>query len=1122
MPHKPASADEELLADLLARYDDCLASGETGPAQEQPPDELRDRLEEDVACLRLLQSLRPPLTPNNPSEDQPTDDAGDCAARGESRYEILDLHATGGIGRVWRARDGAIGRCVALKDLHPAKARQRTLRSRFLREAQITGQLQHPGIVPVYDVVTRPAPDAPGGVEFFYTMRFIEGRTLSEAARDYHRKRAVGAAGALDLIGLLNAFISACNTLAYANARGVVHRDLKGANVVLGDFGEVVVVDWGFAKVLRGWDGPSLAAKVEDEPGPVSLQASPGEGDTPSLPGDVMGTPAYMAPEQAAGRPDCVDHRADVYGLGAILYEILTGQPPYPGDDAAEVLRRVRTETLRSPSQVRPGIPWPLEAVCLKAMARDPAGRYDSAVELAREVQHWLADEPVQAYPEPLLAWLGRWARRHKPAVAGAVALLLTAVAAGVIGVVLLEKEQARVAAVRAEADRQQAVAEARARAELAAHVYYQRIALAEREVTAGNISRAIQYLADCPPVQRGWEWHCLQRQCRADQLILRGHTAAVATVVFSPDGRQLVSGSHDRTIRFWDAATGMPLRTLTGHTDAVYALAFTPNGRRFASASWDRTVRLWDPATGRELRSFGPHKGEVYRLALSPDGRYIASATGADVLTVWDADTGAKLLTRTSRESFFGLAFSPTQPGVLAASYYRTIRLLSIPSGEELATLTGHNSVVKYLAFSRDGRLLASGDGDLLLGDRGTVRVWDPQSGRTLYTFQGHTDPIYSLAFSLDSRYLASASQDKTAKLWDLWTGQEALTLRGHTDTVRSLAFGLDGSRLATASADSTIRIWDATPWTEEGSAADVRTVPSLGGRGVGAVFSPDGRSVASGTEGPAVKVWDADTGKERFSAPLTIWSCTMTYSPDGKVLAAGRNDGSVLLLDAATGRSLGSLQERRLGPIYSVAFSPDGRYVAAGGWWRMVQIWDLERREPVRSLARHSQPVLAIAFDPTGCFLATAGYDQTVLIWDVQAGEPIQTLTGHGSRVQGLAFSSDGRSMASASHDGTVRLWDTTTWQLVRVLHGHAAGVSGLAFSPDGRRLASAGDDWVVRVWDVKTGGELRTLRGHDDRVYSVAFSPDGRRLVSASHDRSVKIWELSPDEDEGKDRD
>jgi serine/threonine-protein kinase len=356
-------------------------------------------------------------------------DAADVGRTLGGRYTLLRARGRGGMGRVWLARDEVLGREVALKELLADRADLEAQRRRLLREAQITGQLQHPGIVPVYDVVGDPA-----GGRLFYTMRFVEGRTLREAVRAFHKRRGQGGADRLELLALLNAFATVCDTIAYAHSRGVLHRDLKGENVILGDFGEVLVLDWGLAKTQGTTEAPQGAA--------VALA---GEHEA-TVAGAVLGTPGYMPPEQAAGDLEQVNERSDVYGLGALLYLVLTGQAPFPGKDVADVLRRVREQPPTPPRQVWPGVPPALEAVCLRALARDPGRRYPAARDLAAEVRRWLADEPVSAYREPLAQRVGRWGRRYRTLVAGAAVLLVAAVVALAVGVVLLGREQQRTA----------------------------------------------------------------------------------------------------------------------------------------------------------------------------------------------------------------------------------------------------------------------------------------------------------------------------------------------------------------------------------------------------------------------------------------------------------------------------------------------------------------------------------------------------------------------------------------------------------------------------------------------------------------------------------------------------
>jgi tetratricopeptide (TPR) repeat protein/tRNA A-37 threonylcarbamoyl transferase component Bud32 len=347
---------------------------------------------------------------------------------GRERYTLIQLHAQGGIGRVWLARDEDLGREVAVKELRPDFADAPAVVARFLEEARVTGQLEHPGIVPVHELARRPADG-----RAFYSMRFVKGRTLHDAIRDYHGKCQAGKAGPLDLRQLLTAFVAVCNAVAYANSRGVLHRDLKPQNIALGDFGEVFVLDWGLARVLDQDDGAASLA-------PVTVPREAGREAT--LQGQVLGTPSYMAPEQAEGKSEALGRHTDVYGLGAILYEILSGEPPFTGPNTLDILMRVVSDRPVRPRQWVAATPPALEAVCLKALAKSPKRRYASAKELAQEIERWLAGEPVRAHPEPWPARLARWGRRHQKLVTGGAALLVTAVLALAVGLWAVDRER--------------------------------------------------------------------------------------------------------------------------------------------------------------------------------------------------------------------------------------------------------------------------------------------------------------------------------------------------------------------------------------------------------------------------------------------------------------------------------------------------------------------------------------------------------------------------------------------------------------------------------------------------------------------------------------------------------
>jgi len=1013
-------------------------------------------------------------------------------------YEIEGLLGRGGMGVVYKARHLALNRTVALKLVLAGAHAGPHERERFRIEAQAAARLPHPNIVQIHEV---------GEVEGrpYCALEFVDGGTLASKLRG----QAMPTGEAVNLVEPL------AWAMQLAHSRNVVHRDLKPANILLAANGTPKISDFGLARQLDRDSGTTQA-------------------------GAVMGTPSYMAPEQAAGLAHEAGPAADVYALGAILYDCLTGRPPFKGETVVETLDQVRSMEPKPPSHWRSDVPADLDTICLKCLRKEPEHRYSSAAELAAELVRFRNGEPILARPIGRVERSLKWVKRN-PVVAGAVVAVALALATGTTVSYLKyrDAEEQKVAANQAtDTARREREAERWER-------YRSNLVAAGGAMQLHNVGAATASLDAAPEEHRGWEWRHYRTRLdsslgsrRVDTRIGRPHFAAGGTILafaapdnrlriwdvlgrkdlanlsdltavggmgFSRDSKLVAYSKIDNTVEIREVAGNRPLTVLRGATDHCTVPAFSANGSLVGCGSRDRNIRVWNAATG-ELKRTIRTQGIVAGVNFSPDGRRLAADDGDENprLVIWDLTTGAVTASLAAEKGGLSCVhFTPRGDRVVASERFpqTSIRMWDPADGKLIALLLGHTNEAGHYAFSRDGGRMATGSTDQ------TVRVWDARSGAPISTLTGHAGWVESLAFSPDGTRIASASQDQTVRLWNPENGEPLAILHGHTAEVNELAWSEDGSTLVSISADGEIRTWDARRAERLGVLRGHEKFVYC------VAVHPDGERAASAAWDGTVRIWNVGTSEQIALLPHPENSivASVAFHPEGKLLATMCRSDGIRIWDVDTRKVVRTLplaanffQDSRL------AFSPDGEWLACGDKENEVRLWNVKTwSESV--LLGHKDRVRDVAFARDGSWLASAGEfrEPVVRIWDVKEKEPIRVLEGHETSVYALTVSHDGQWLASASMDGTVRLWDTTTWTEAAKLN-HGVNVYGVAFSPDGTRLACACANNTIRLWDLSKRQLVAELHGHTKYVHHVAWSPDGTRLISASGDTTLRVWD------------
>ena len=578
----------------------------------------------------------------------------------------------------------------------------------------------------------------------------------------------------------------------------------------------------------------------------------------------------------------------------------------------------------------------------------------------------------------------------------------------------------------------------------------------------------------------------------------LAGHAGHVSSAAYSPDGTRIVTSSIDKTVRIWDARTGIQLAILAGHGDAVNSASYSPDGARIVTASSDGAARVWDARTGGQLTVLSGHGDKVYSAAYSPEGTRIVTASKDHTARIWDARTGTQVTTLTGHgDAVNSAVYSPDGSRIVTASTDRTARIWDARTGAKLTVLSGHSDKVTSAAYSPDGSRIVTTSFD------NSARIWNARTGAQLMTLSTNGLFIYTANYSPDGARIVTVSRDNTARVWDARTGTQLAVLSGHADYLNSAVFSPDGTHIVTASDDKTARIWDARTGAQLSVIVGHADVVNF------VAYSPDGTRIVTASNDKTARTWDARTG-----APLALLTghqdtlISATYSPDGSRIVTASSDKTVRIWDARTGAQLSVLSGHGDLVTYA-AYSPDGARIVTGSDDKTARIWDALTGTLVMVLAGHGDTVSSAAYSPDGTRIATASFDKTARIWDAHSGAQLAVLVGHADSVNFCAYSPDGTRIVTVSDDKTARIWDARSGALLTVLAGHADSVTSAAFSPDGKHVVTSSYDRTARIWDSRTGTQLAVLAGHLDDLYSVAYSPDGTRIITGSKDNTARVW-------------
>lgn len=1017
--------------------------------------------------------------------------ARDVPSEWMGEYRILRQVGRGGMGIVYEALDERRARRVALKVLASVHLPDSIARERFRREAESTARLNHPSLVEIFEVGEHRG-------QPFLALEFVAGQSLA----DRLRQSPLSAEQAAELIERLALAVQ------YAHDQGIVHRDLKPANVLLSAAGPKIT-DFGLAYPL-------------------------GEGDL-TVTGEIVGTPGYMAPEQALGKcsQQSVGKSADVYALGAMLYATLTGRPPFQGATALDSLEQVRWQEPVPPSRHRANVPRELETICLKCLEKEPARRYASADALAEDLRRFLAGDPIAARRAGHVERRWRWCRRNPVKALASVLGLVAIVSATGLAISQSVTRQLR-REQRATHEALQAAKFQKARAEnnakqLAQQQQLTQSALVEAErfrrqaeqLSAGFARERGLALLEQDDVARAMLMlaHALQIAPADDadlQRVIRHNLAAAyqrlpyqlhsvlehegdaRQVGFGPESSFVLAGGLNGDLWRWTLGEGSPTGGRLAIAENPMSVAISGNGA-FVAAARENSVTLWDAATEASRSPF-EHSQAVQFVTLSPDGKLLFSKSADGACRVWETATGALRTALHKTNIVQGACFSPDNRTLVLKISIKRAQFWDVASGQPLGASMFHPGEISAMAFRPDSRVLAIGR------EEGTLQQWEARTGKSIGLPLLHRGPVRAVGYTADGASLWTGAYGQV-RLWDASTLAPRGLLVNHQSTIHAAAFSDDQSRIVIGSADGNVRLWTKTPQPSPSRVLPHKHLTFC------VAISPSGEQVVTGSAEQHAIVWDAKSGKAtglQLKHPSSVLRAA--FSPDGSLVATAGSDDTARLWNAAGGEQVGPALAHD-NDVYSVHFSPDGKLLLTGSRDGFVRLWSVETGKIVGEPMKHSGWVHAATFSPDGRSILTGCEDGLARLWDVDSCRPIGEPIVHRGPVRATAFSPDGRKLLTATWDDrTARLWDAATHSPLGPPLVHREHVLTAAFSPDGKTIATGSWDGAAHLWDVATGKLLGPPLTHPHTIRDLAFSPDGTTLWTAAFDRTARSWELA----------